>query len=138
MKTVGVALGVVGSFLNLYCAVLLLNVEAITSYPGASEVLGGVNQIIQTLIALKWILAAALFISAVLGAIGAATLCKKGAVSGSLFVFAAVLSAVTVVGILTAFCDAVGSIFAFISDKRHLQGLNETQNDDSDEYDMGI
>lgn len=127
-------MGVVGSFLNLYCAVIFLNAEAIMEYPGASEMFGGSNEIIQTILALKWILAAALFISAVLGMIGAATLCKRGAASGSLLVFAAVISAFTVVGILTAICYAIGSIFAFISDKR--SRLKE--NDDSDEYDMGI
>ncbi len=136
MKKAGVTLSIVGSFIALYGALITFNAEAILKYPGLMTELKGGEGIINTVIALRWVLASALFISVLLGIVGASMLCRKGAVSGVLLVSAAVLSAVTVCGIISAVCFALGGIFAFVSDKR--EGPAETRDDDSEEYDMGI
>ena len=137
MKTAGVTLGVVGSFLALYGALITFNAEAILKYPGLMEELSGGEAVIQTMIALRWVLAFMLFMSAVLGAVGAAILSRKGTVSGTMLVIASVFSAVTVCGALSAVCFALSGIFAFVSDKRcALKAV--ASDDESEDYDMGI
>jgi hypothetical protein len=138
MKTAGITLGIVGSFFALYCALISFNAEAILEYPGLMTELGGGEGIINAVIALKWVLASALFISVFLGTVGSVMLCKRGTLSGILLVTAAVLSAVTVCGVLAAVCYTIGGIFAFVSDKRSLLKHEDPQSDDSNDYDMGI
>lgn len=138
MKKAGVSLGIVGSFFALYGALITYNAEEILKYPGLMTELSGAESIVQTMIALKWVLSSVLFLSLVLGSVGAARLCKKGAASGVLFVAAAVLSAVSVCGIISAICYALGAIFAFVSDKRSALSTESSDEDDSQDFDMGI
>ena len=138
MKKAGVTLGIVGSFFALYCALITFNAETILKYPGLMTELSGAEGIVQALISLRWVLSSVLFVSLLLGLIGAALLCKKGAVSGVLLVAAAVLSAVSVCGIVSAICYALGAIFAFVSDKRCTLSAQSSEDNDSQDFDMGI
>ncbi len=138
MKKAGVTLGIVGSFLALYCGLITFNAEAILKYPGLMTELSGAEGIVQTMIALRWVLSSLLFASVLLGAVGAAMLSKKGAASGVLLVAAAVLSAATVCGILAAICYAISCTFAFVSDKRSALSAQTSEDDKPEDFDMGI
>ena len=135
MKTTGVTLGITGSFFALYGAIITFQSQAILEYPGLSDFLSG--SVFQTIVALRWVLASALFLSLILGAIGSALFCKKGTVSGTLLIAACMLSAVTVCGIVSAVLFALSGIFAFVSDKRTAL-CPQAAEADSDDYDMGI
>jgi predicted membrane protein len=85
-----------------------------------------------------WLLAVLLLICVVLAIIGAVKLNKKGTVSGTLLVIAAVLSAMTIYGIIAAICFVISGIFAFVSDKRSILQDKEEIKDSSEEYDLGL
>lgn len=135
MKTAGITLGITGSFFALYGALITFQSQAILDYPGLSDFLSGT--VFDTIIALRWVLASALFASLLLGAIGSVLFCKKGAVSGTLLITACVLSAATVCGMLSAVLFALSGVFAFVSDKRTAMHP-EAAKVDSEAYDMGI
>lgn len=134
MKKTGVALALVGSFLALYGALLTFNAALLLEYPGLMDELSGIRDALAAIIALRWVLAGILFACTALGALGAALLCVRGAVSGGALVAAAVLSAFTLLGIFAALFFAAAGILAFVSDKRGAAPF-EPRGDGSD---MGI
>ena len=146
MKTAGIALSIIGTVFALITALIFL--ASVTLF-GSSDLFSQMNDtampeftsIVSTIVL---VLAVLLGICVIMGVIASVKINKKGITAGILLVISAVVCALTVYGILAAVCFLLAGIFSFVADKQSYLNpvptvpFNYAEDDDPEEYDMGI